>query len=210
MHEQILAARSEVVGCVAAEKQLKRRVDELDQEVEKWAARAELAVKGGDDALAREALLQRRRADADRDGAEAQRAEQRGTALELKAALQRMERKLQEFELRKGTLATRAEQVRAGGGVEALGKQGAGPGVFDEFRRMEDRIAHIEDTREAQGELDAVLDKGGPGGLSPAEVEAKFRALEAAAAGQGSVGTAVRSEVDEELSALKKKIRIGN
>jgi phage shock protein A len=207
MREQIVAARKEVVGCVASEKQLKTKVDELDQEVEKWSARAELAVRSSDDSLAREALLQKRRVVAERDHAEAQRGEQRGSALELKDALERMERKLREFELRKGTIAARAEQAKAGGGVEALGKKGAGPGAFDEFRRMEDRLENVEHTVQAQGELEAVLDGRAPGGLSPAEVEAKFRVLEAGAV-PGSAGAPTKSEFDDELLALKKKIRI--
>lgn len=203
MREQIAAARKEVVSSVASEKQLKRKVEELDQEVEKWNARAELAVRSSDDALAREALLQKRRAVGERDRAEATRGEQRANALEMKDALERMERKVKEFELRKGTIATRAEQARAGGGTEALGKQGAGPGAFDEFRRMEEKIEHTEHSIAAQGEVDAVLDGRSPGGLSPAEVEAKFRALE------GGPSAPAKTEVDDELLALKKKIRIG-
>jgi phage shock protein A len=207
MREQIHAARKEVVGGVASEKQLKKKVEELDQEVDKWSARAELAVKSNDDALAREALLQKRRAVGERDRAEALRGEQRANALEMKEALERMERKVKEFELRKGTIAVRAEQAKAGGGVEALGKRGAGPGVFDEFRRMEDKIENAEHTVLAQSEVDSVLDDRGPSGLSPAEVEAKFRALERGVG--ASSASPVKSEVDDELQALKKKIRIG-
>ena len=207
MREQIHAARKEVVSGVASEKQLKKKVEELDQEVEKWNWRAELAVKSNHDALAREALLQKRRAVGERDRAEALRGEQRASALEMKEALERMERKVKEFELRKGTVAVRAEQAKAGGGVEALGKKGAGPGAFDEFRRMEDKIENAEHTVLAQGEVDSVLDNRGPSGMSPAEVEAKFRALES---GVGASSTSpVKSEVDDELQALKKKIRIG-
>ncbi|MEO6603227.1 MAG: PspA/IM30 family protein [Polyangiaceae bacterium] len=207
MREQIIAARKEVVSSVASEKQLKKKVEELDQEVEKWNGRAELAVKNSDDALAREALLQKRRAVGDRDRAEAQRGEQRGNALEMKDALERMERKVKEFELRKGTIATRAQQAKGGGGVESLGRTGSGPSAFDEFRRMEEGVENVEHTIQAQGEVDAALDGRGPGGLSPAEVEAKFRALES---GQGANNAApAKGEVDDELQALKKKIRIG-
>jgi phage shock protein A len=206
MREQIHAARKEVVSGVASEKQLKKKVEELDQEVEKWSSRAELAVRNNDDALAREALLQKRRAVGDRDRAEAMRGEQRASALEMKEALERMERTVKEFELRKGTIATRAEQAKAGGGVEALGKKGAGAGAFDEFRRMEDKIETAEHTVLAQGEVEAVLDGRGPGGLSPAEVEAKFRALESGSS--ASPASPAKGEVEDELQALKKKIRI--
>ncbi len=206
MRDQIHAARKEVVSAVGSEKLLKKKVEELDQEVEKWSQRAELAVRSNDDALAREALLQKRRAVGDRDRAEAQRGEQRASALEMKDALERMERKVKEFELRKGTIATRAQQAKAGGGVEALGKVGSGPSAFDEFRRMEAGVENAEHVVQAQGEVDAVLDGRGPGGLSPAEVEAKFRALESGSA----LGPAApeKSAVDDELQALKKKIRI--
>ena len=206
MRVQIQAARKEVIRSVGSEKLLKKKVEELDQEVEKWSARAELAVKSNDDALAREALLQKRRAVGERDRAEASRGEQRASALEMKETLERMERKVKEFELRKGTIAVRAEQAKAGGGVEALGKQGSGPSAFDEFRRMEDKVETAEHTVLALGEVDALLDDRGPSGLSPAEVEAKFRALEGgAAAGPASPA---KSEVDDELNALKKKFRI--
>ncbi len=206
MREQIVAARKEVVSSLASEKQLKKKVEELDREVEKWSGRAELAVRTGDDALAREALLQKRRAVAERDRAEAQRGEQRGNALELKDALESMERKVKEFELRKGTIATRVQQAKAGGGVESLGKTGSGPSAFDEFRRMEAGVENVEHAVVAQGEVDALFDGRGPGGLSPAEVEAKFRALES---GQANASAPAKSEVDDELQALKKKIRIG-
>jgi phage shock protein A len=206
MREQIHSARKEVVSGVASEKQLQKKVEELDREVDKWSGRAELAVKSNDDALAREALLQKRRAVGERDRAEALRGEQRATALEMKEALERMERKVKEFELRKGTIAARAEIAKAGGGVEGLGKVGAGPGAFDEFRRMEDRIENTEHSVLAQGEVNAALDGRGPGGLSPAEVEAKFRALES---GGATAGAPAKSELENELQALKKKVRIG-
>jgi len=207
MREQIRAARQEVVRGVASEKQLRKRVEELDVEVEKWSGRAELAVRTGDDSLAREALLQKRRCVSERDRAEALRGEQRAAALEMKDELARMEQKVKEFELRKNTIATRVQQAKAGGGAEALGKKGAGAGAFDEFRRMEDQIEAVETTVLAQRELDDVLGDRGPSGMSTHEVEAKFRALENGTA--SPIAGAPKSEVDDELQALKKKIRIG-
>src|SRR6188474_875788 len=71
MRQQVKAARQEVVRSVAAEKQLRKKVEELDVEVDKWSRRAELAVEHGDDQLAREALVQKRRCLGERDRAEA-------------------------------------------------------------------------------------------------------------------------------------------
>jgi phage shock protein A len=206
MKEQVRAARQEVVRSVAAEKQLRTKTTELDSEVEKWSTRAELAIKHGDDDLAREALLQKKRVLGERDRAEALRAEQRSNALEMKAELERMEQKLTELEAKKSTIVTRAKQAQAGGGTESLGASGTGPSAFSEFRRMEDQIEGVETAVLAQREVDDAL--RGPGGLTRDEVEAKFRQLEHGGGG-GAEGPKGGSEVEEELQALKKKIRIG-
>jgi phage shock protein A len=206
MQAQLKAARNEVVRSVAAEKQLRSKVEELDREVDKWSKRAELAIKHDDDDLAREALLQKRRVTGERDRAEALRAEQRGNAIEMKAELERMEQKVEELKSRKGTLIARAKQAKAGGGTEGLGAKPGGS-AFEEFRRMEDQIEGVEAAVQAQREVEEALGGGkGPGGMSRDEVEAKFRTLEYGAS-KGDSG-AGKSEVDEELLALKKKIRI--
>jgi phage shock protein A len=202
MQEQIRAARREVVSAVAAEKQLRGKLDELDAQAAKWASRAELAVKDGDDELAREALMQKKRVTGERDRAEALRGEQRAAAHEMKAELERMEQKVTELEQRKGTLVAQAAQAKAG----ADGQRRVGGSAFAEFRRMEDQIEAVETTVQAQRELDGVLNEPGPGGMTRDEVEAKFRALEA---GVGPIAEKLKhSEVDDELAAIKKRVRI--
>ena len=202
MQEQIRAARREVVSAVAAEKQLRGKLDELDAQAAKWASRAELAVKTGDDELAREALMQKKRVTGERDRAEALRGEQRAAAHEMKAELERMEQKVTELEHRKGTLVAQAAQAKAG----ADGQKRVGGSAFAEFRRMEDQIEAVETTVQAQRELDGVLNEPGPGGMTRDEVEAKFRALEA---GVGPIAEKLKhSEVDDELAAIKQRVRI--
>lgn len=202
MREQLKAARQEVVRSVAAEKQLKKKVSELDEQVALWEKRAELAIRHADDDLAREALLQKRRVTAERDRAEALRAEQRGNALEMKRELERMETKVDEIGARKGTIVAKAEQAK----VAAETGTGVGGGAFAEFRRMEDQIEGVETALAAQSEIDTALAQPSPTGMSRAEVEAKFRQLE----GSGSYAEPGegKNAIDDELSALKKKIRI--
>jgi phage shock protein A len=207
MRDQIGAARSEVVRSVAAEKQLRKKVEELDNDVDRWERRAELAVRHGDDDLAREALLQKKRVMGERDRAEALRAEQRSNALEMKAELERMENKLSELQAKKGTLIARAQQTKAGGGTEALGAKKAGASAFNEFRRMEDQIEAVDMAAQAQREVDEAMGGRGPAGMSRDEVEAKFLALEHGRGTPEQPGAT--SEVDDELAALKKKVRIG-
>jgi phage shock protein A len=208
METQIRAARQEVVRGVAAEKQLRKKVEELDVEVEKWSKRAELAVRHDDDDLAREALVQKKRVTAERDRAEALRAEQRSSALEMKAELERMESKLDELKATKGTIVAKVQQAKAGGGAEGLGAKPGG-GAFAEFRRMEDQIEGVEAAVQAQREVDEALGLGrGPGGMTREEVESKFRQLEHGGSGPGEPKGG--KEVDDELAQLKKRIRIGS
>src|SRR6476620_4304959 len=65
MGDQLKRGRQEVISAVAAEKQLRKKKDDLSAEVDKWDKRAELALKSGDEALAREALKQKKRAAAE-------------------------------------------------------------------------------------------------------------------------------------------------
>src|SRR5580693_4045896 len=84
MGEQLKRGHKDVISAVAEEKRLKKKVDEHDVEVEKWDKRAELALKTGDEALARDALKQKKRVQGERDIVEKARAEQRDVALKMK------------------------------------------------------------------------------------------------------------------------------
>lgn len=200
MKDQIRAARKELVEGVAAEKVLRKKVEELDVESDKWDKRAELALKADDEKLAREALVQKKRVIAERDRAEALRAEQRAASLNMKTELARMEAKQEEYAARKGTLAAQMQQAKAGGGAEALGSRGTSGGAFAEFRRMEEKIDGAQAEVAASREVEEAI-RGD--GLSAAELEAKFAQLEG---GKGGAGGA---DVEDELAAIKKRIRIG-
>jgi phage shock protein A len=200
MKDQVRAAKKELIDGIAAEKVLRKKVEDQDAEVEKWDKRAELAMRVDDEKLAREALVQKKRVVGERDRAEALRAEQRAAVLSMKAELERMEAKAQEYEVRKGSLATQLKQARAGGGAESLGsKGGAGGTAFDEFRRMEDKIDHASEEVAAHREVEDALS----GGVNEIELESKFRQLE------GKEGPKGGAAIDDEIAQLKKKIRIG-
>jgi phage shock protein A len=201
MGEQVRAAKQELVAGLASEKTLRKKVEELDADVERWERRAELALRTNDEALARDALAQKKRVVAERDRTEALRAEQRAAVLSMKAEVDRMEAKQKEVAARKGTIAAQISAARAGGGPEALGARSHG-GAFDEFRRMEAAIDHKVDEAAAAREVEEALG----GGTSAAELEAKFRRLE----GEASMSGSTSPDIDDEIARLKSKIRIGS
>jgi phage shock protein A len=203
MDEQIKAGHQEVVQAVAAEKQLHKKADELGADVQRWDKRAELALKSGDESLAREALKQKKQRQSEFDAVEKARAEQRAAAVRMKDDLDRMKQKLAELRLRKPTIVARAQQARAGAtGSEQLGARG-GSSAFDNFRRMEEKIEGREAESAALAEVEDALGKG----EKSEDLEAKFRELERHVGGGASPG-APASDVDDELAALKKRIRI--
>ena len=202
MAEQLKSGRQDVISAVAGEKQLKKKAEDLKSEVDKWEKRAELALKSEDEPLAREALKQKKRTEGEYENAEKARLDQRDVALKMKEELERMEAKLEELKLRKGTIAARAQQARAGSS-EGLGARG-GSSAFDNFRKREEKIEGREQEGLAMAEVEDAL------GTGPAEkdLEAKFRDLERGGGGSSGGGTKKDSEIDDELAALKKRIRV--
>lgn len=204
MREQLRAARREVVRAVAAEKQLRNSVAELDRQIALWESRAELAVRRNDDQLALDALSQKRRVERERERTEALRVEQRQSALDMKADFERMERKMEEFAARQGTLAVLARQAAAGGVPGASGDDSP----ISAWQDMEDRLDSVDLVFEAQREVDeALAERRGPGGLTRGEVEAQFAALERRG-GAPEPASVHGGELDAELTALKRKFRV--
>jgi phage shock protein A len=202
MQTQLRLAKAELVRAVAAERQLKRKAEELGEQVALWEKRAELAVERGDDALAREALLQRRRAQTEQQRTEQLRAQQRGNALDMKSAWDSMQQKFRDFSSRQNIIAARATQAKGGGGVEALG---GNSGAFEEFRAIEERIDGVDDVLDAQREVDQALAASGSAmGLAPHELELKFQQLEGSMRQDNTAST----ELDSELLELKQKLRV--
>lgn len=200
MGDQLKAARQEVIAAVAAQKQLKKKVDDLNDESAKWDKRAELALKSGDEALAREALKQKRRVLSEADAAEKSRLEAQQQALEMKDELERMERKLEDVKMRKSTIAARAAQAKGGGGAEGLGAKKGG-GAFENFRKLEEKIEGREAENAAMAEVEDAL-----GTREKQDLEAKFRDLERGGGAPG--GPKGDSQIDDDLAALKKRIRV--
>ena len=204
MDDQIKAGHQEVVQAVAAEKQLHKKADDLRADVERWDKRAELALKSGDEALAREALKQKKRVAGEAEAADKARGEQRDVALKMKDELERMKEKLAELKMRKGSIIARAQQARSGSSSEQLGSKG-GSSAFDNFRRMEEKIEGREAEGAAMAEVEEALGKG----AKTDDLESRFRDLERqVGSGEAKGGASGPSEIDDELAALKKRIRV--
>ena len=159
MGQEIQKARRELLRVMGEEKILRERSNTRLIDAQQWQNRAELAVRKGDDSLARDALVQFRRlqGEAARDAAAAD--ESGELAQSIKADIQQMEQKHGQYSARQNTIKTAVRQARAGGGVESLGAV-PGPNPFDELRRVESSIESAEFATEAQQELTDLLSPG--------------------------------------------------
>jgi len=186
MKDEVKKARKELVTTLGTAKRLEKKVIELQAEAKSWEDKAILALRTGDEALAREALKRKGRAERDAEEAEKQAAGAANAADEMKDTLENVERKIDEIDSRKTALAAQVRKARdtSSPGGSRFGDASA----FSELERMGGRIETLESEVEAHDVLDDP---------KRADVDARFRRLEKEAGG---------SKVDDELSALKRKL----
>ena len=108
MEDSARQARAEVAQCMAEEKRLTKRVEQLAGEISTWEEHAMRAVKAGDDALAREALKRKAEKEADRIEAEKTLNDQRSYVDQLTAGLKALDARVKEVKMRQGTLREKA------------------------------------------------------------------------------------------------------
>ena len=203
MGDEINKARRELIRAMAEEKVLRERSKARFEEAQKWQSRAELAVKAGNDGLARDALGQTRRLQGE-STRDANSADEHGAlAQSIRADIVKMEQKHRDWSSRQKTIGTRVQQSQAGGGIDGLGgKPGHNP--FEDFKRFERSIENVEDSVEAKNELEEVLHPG-------PELESEFAKLEEASNSEKTEGpsaSSVNTPEQDQATAGKRRVRI--
>ncbi|MFW6051329.1 MAG: PspA/IM30 family protein [Myxococcota bacterium] len=189
MEGELRKARQELVTAVGTARRLHRKREELEAEARQWEDKAVLALREGDEVLAREALRRKARTLREVEEVRAQGMRQEAAADEMKSVLDRIERRIGELKARGSTIAAEVRRARE---AEPAGGSRYGSEAFDELERMGSRVDQLE----AEVEASKVLDDG-----RRAELDARFRELE-----QGTEGDAV----EDELASLKRKLDGGS
>jgi phage shock protein A len=182
MEDSARQARAEVAQCMGEEKRLQRRIESLALEAKSWEDRAATAVRAGDDALAKEALLRKGEKDAERAETEKSLREQEVYVEQLTVGLRSLEARVRDVKLRQGSLREKARAAKRDGG--SLSSRTP---AFDDFERMSSKI----DAVEAEATLTEEL-----GGRTPESREAERKLNE----------LSQKSSVDDALAELKKKL----
>lgn len=180
---EIKQAEVDLKQAVVERKMMERKIAELDKKEQGWVARAEQAVKLGDETLARAALERKVEAGQDRKDLEMALLEQTKLVADMSDHIARSKAKLKSLNLRRGTLMAQARASKAGHSTAA----GVGMAQTSRIDAIEDKIASLEAFNDVDAETSG-------GRAEEARIDAELRKLE------GS------SELDDELAALKAKL----
>jgi phage shock protein A len=190
MQNQLVEAKKQVAVSIADEKRLRKQLDEQSELGKEWERKAMMAVRAGDDVLAKEAL--RRKQEHDNQVVEfgKQWELQKQAVDKLKDQLRSLNDKIEEAKRKKNILIARQKRAEAQRAIQDTMKGLSDTSAFDTFDRMAQRVDQIEAEAEAATELG--------GELTGDTLQQKFKALESGGAGG-----------DVALAELKAKMGLG-
>ena len=189
MQNQLLTAKQQVATSIADEKQLKKRWDEQIDLSKEWERKAMLAVRAGDDGLAKEALVRQAEHDKMQGEFGKQWQLQKDAVEKLKDQLRTLNDKIEEAKRKKNILIARQKRAEAQKAIQDTMRGLADNSAFDTFERMNQKVDQIEAESEAATELG--------GELAGDTLQQKFKKLE------GGTGS------DLALAELKAKMGLG-
>jgi phage shock protein A len=187
MQNQLVEAKKQVAVSIADQKRLEKQRDEQADLAQEWERKAMLAVRAGDENLAREAL--KRKGEHDGQFAEfgKQAQLQKDAVDKLKDQLRALNDKIEEAKRKKNILIARQKRAEAQKTIQSTMSGLSDTGAFDSFERMAQKVDQIEAEAEAHAEIGQEL--------SGDTLQQKFKALEATSANS-----------DDALAALKVKM----
>ena len=171
MQQQLVEAKKAVAVAIADEKKLQKQYTSETDKAKEWERKAMVAVRAGDDNLARQALARKQEHETIATQFQQQWIAQKQAVEKLKDALRLLNNKIEEAKRKKNILIARKKRAEAQQQI-ANTMQGLGDtSAFDTFDRMAERIQLMEAEAEAGAEL--------AGELSGDTLESKFLAARA-------------------------------
>lgn len=188
MNEQLVEAKKQVAVAIADEKRLGKKLAAEAAKGAEWEKKAMLAVRAGDDELAKEALLRKKEHDAITVQYQEQWQKQKLMVDNLKTALRALNSKIGEAKRKKNVLIARKRRAEAMKSIQNTMSGLSDTSAFETFDRMSEKIDQIE----AEAEAGAEVAEEFTGDI----LKHKFSELEAT------------TGADEDLEALKRKMGI--
>ena len=187
MKQQLIEAKKQVAIAIADEKRIKKQWEQEAAKAAEWEKKAMLALKAGDETLARAALARKADHDEVANQLKDQWEAQKNSVEQLKGALRGLDSKIEEAKRKRNLLVSRQKRAEAQRTINETLSSINSTSAFDTFDRMSDRVTQLEAEAEATSEIGGALQEG--------SLESQFKALEA-------------SSVDDQLEALKRKMAL--
>jgi phage shock protein A len=188
MGNQLIEAKKQVAMSIADEKRLAKQVEQEAANAAEWERRAMLAIKAGDDELAKEALARKKEHDGLVTAYKDQWTKQKQAVDQLKTALKLLNNKIEEAKRKKNVLVARKKRAEAQKAIQETLSGLNNASAFETFDRMSAKIDQLEAEAEATSELAEEA--------SGDTLATRFGKLEATAG------------AEDELMALKRKMGV--
>ncbi len=186
MSNQLVEAKKQVAASIADEKRLQKQLEQETANAQEWERKAMLALRAGNEQLAKEALARKREHDELAATYKDQWTKQSAAVEQLKKALRLLNDKIEEAKRKKNVLIARKKRAEAQRAIQDTMSGLRDQSAFETFDRMAAKVDQIEAEAEAGAELAEEY--------SGDTLATKFKQLE------GTHGA------DEDLTALKRKM----
>jgi phage shock protein A len=186
MNNQLVEAKKQVASSIADEKKLAKQYEQEMAHAAEWERRAMMALRAGNEELAKEALARKKEHDQLAQTFQEQWTKQKNSVDQLKKALRMLNDKIEEAKRKKNVLIARKKRAEAQKAIQETMHGLKDQSAFETFERMAGKIDQLEAEAEAAGEIQEEY----TGDL----LANKFQTLERSAG------------ADEDLAALKRKM----
>jgi phage shock protein A len=153
MNNQLVEAKKQVAASIADEKRLAKQFEQEMANASEWERRAMMALRAGNEELAKEALSRKREHDELATTFKEQWTKQKTAVDQLKKALRLLNDKIEEAKRKKNVLIARKKRAEAQKAIQETMSGLRDQSAFETFDRMSQKIDQIEAEAEAQGEL---------------------------------------------------------
>ena len=153
MNNQLVEAKKQVAASIADEKRLAKQFEQEMAHAAEWERRAMMALRAGNEELAKEALARKKEHDELAETFKDQWTKQKNAVDQLKKALRMLNDKIEEAKRKKNVLIARKKRAEAQKAIQETMSGLKDQSAFETFDRMAGKIDQIEAEAEAAGEL---------------------------------------------------------
>lgn len=214
MQSDLVKVRQSYAEVTATQRRLLKQQEQANAVAADWYERAQLALKKGNDELAREALSRRQQQVDAATVLQSQIDVQNVSIDKLYEGMQALESKILESKAKKEQMIARARTAETTQKVNDMLSGITGKTSMDAFTRMEDKVEALEASAEVSAEMGSLGGNLLPGS-SNSDLEKQFKMLEGESAVEdelkkmkgllGGSPEEKKDDIDDELAKLKKE-----